>query len=1234
MTTLIKDLINIPEKVHKGDFVLRLTEGITDDHAKATLDNYVVTPQLVECFDEALHLVKGAVDQNSSKSTYLHGSFGCGKSHFMAVLHLLLRGHPAARSVAELQPLLTKHQSWIEGKRFLLAPYHMIGAKSMESAILGGYVDYVRRIHPKAPLPAVYQSDDLLENAQTARSNMGDETFFRVLNSGAQGEDSDDEDDDWGELDTTWDAESFETALKAAPRSDQRASLVSDLVQTHFPAYQRLAAEGEHLVTLDDGLSAIAKHAKALGYDAVILFLDELILWLASHMGDQAFVTREGQKVAKLVEATTADRPIPIVSLIARQRDLRELVGDHVPGAEHLSFADVLQWWEGRFGRINLEDRNLPEIAQKRLLKPKSTAARQQIEEDFEKTTRVREDVMDVLLTSQADRDLFRKVYPFSPAFVQTLVAVSSALQRERTAIKMLVMYLSQNRETLALGHLVPVGDLFDLISEGDEPFSADMAIHFKNAKDLYHRKLLPLLEKEHDLRWEQVRKAGAEDAKARAFLADARLLKTLLLAALVPEVETLKNLTAPKLAALNHGTIRSPIPGREAQIVLSKLRKWAGQVGEIRPTGPDTNPTFSVQVSGVETESILEKAKVHDNRGNKRRKIQELIFGQLGLSSNELFVRHSFTWRGTAREVDVLFGNVRELPFESLRAQEPTWKLVIDFPFDDAGKTPLDDVNHLRQFEEQSDRSHTLCWLPAFFSLESQKDLGTLVILDHILAGERFSQYASHLSPTDRASAKLLLENRQSQLRQHLINVLEGAYGIASPLQDSLDTAHTLETHVYSLDPSFAPRPPVGANLNQALRHLLDQALKHQFRKHPDFSAEKDPEDAVRKSQVKKVADELIRVVQEGDRDRADVDKPLRPLLRRIAQPLGLGTMHESAFQLSHSWRQHFDKCHARDKGALSVEKLRAWTDDPDPRGLPDWAQDLLILVFAAQTQRTFEQHGAPVEGALGKLEDDFVLKEQRLPTADTWKSACDRASRLLGLAPSPLLNASNVAKLSSDLVESLRPLRDPARQLTRQLKDLCKEFDLPTDSTARYQTALAGQRVCEEVLSAAEGDRLDTFAGVESEATPEAVGTSLKQADKVAKAIENTKWALLEAVFALQDDRQEKGAAIRTRLGEAIAHDELAKPLGPALRDAETEAVALLAVARPTPPLPPVDPPPPPIQPPPPPKPGRRRVSSGERNDLSAADAQALFKKLEAELNEDGSRRIRLSWEIEGDE
>ena len=34
----------------------------------------------------------------------------------------------------------------------------------------------------------------------------------------------------------------------------------------------------------------MTEHAKALGYDAVILFLDELILWLASHLSDQRFI--------------------------------------------------------------------------------------------------------------------------------------------------------------------------------------------------------------------------------------------------------------------------------------------------------------------------------------------------------------------------------------------------------------------------------------------------------------------------------------------------------------------------------------------------------------------------------------------------------------------------------------------------------------------------------------------------------------------------------------------------------------------------------------------------------------------------------------------------------------------------------------------------------------------------------------------------------------------------------
>ena len=178
----------------------------------------------------------------------------------------------------------------------------------------------------------------------------------------------------------------------------------------------------EAFVSLDDGLSIISRHAQSLGYDALVLFLDEFILWLATHAADQRFLNEEGPKVSKLVEAENADRPVPIVSFVARQRDLRELVGDGITGAEQLGFADVLRWWEARFDTIALEDRNLPEIAAQRVLAPKSEAARQEIAQSWEGTKRIRDEVFQILLTPKADPDVFRKVYPFSPALVETLV--------------------------------------------------------------------------------------------------------------------------------------------------------------------------------------------------------------------------------------------------------------------------------------------------------------------------------------------------------------------------------------------------------------------------------------------------------------------------------------------------------------------------------------------------------------------------------------------------------------------------------------------------------------------------------------------------------------------------------------------------------------------------------------------------------------------------------------------
>ena len=223
---------------------------------------------------------------------------------------------------------------------------------------------------------------------------------------------------------------------------------------------------------------------------------------------------------------------------------------------------------------------------------------------------------MNILLTREGDREMFRQVYPFSPALVQTLIAVSSVLQRERTALKVMMQLLVDHRETLKVGDIVPVGDLFDVVAHGDEAFSQEMAIHFDNAKRLYHQKLL----------------AGAGEAARSA----ARTLETLPYddpqAGRLPQRRPAGEDAAafgpgargrvaagPERRAAGrpqprHDPDADPGQGRPRRC-SRRCRTWAASVGEIR-IGEETNPTISVQLSGVDTESIIEQARARGQPG------------------------------------------------------------------------------------------------------------------------------------------------------------------------------------------------------------------------------------------------------------------------------------------------------------------------------------------------------------------------------------------------------------------------------------------------------------------------------------------------------------------------------------------------------------------------------------------------------------------------------------------
>jgi hypothetical protein len=97
-------------------------------------------------------------------------------------------------------------------------------------------------------------------------------------------------------------------------------------------------------------------------------------------------------------------------------------------------------------------------------------------------------------------------------------------------------------------------------------------------------------------------------------------------------------------------------------------------------------------------------------------------------------------------------------------------------------------------------------------------------------------------------------------------------------------------------------------------------------------------------------------------------LDKTRRPLLRQIADPLLIGEMGVDVTHcvLGQHGKTHFASKAVETGRAITVGQLRAWIDDPKPMGLPKEAENLGILLYAAQTDCTLYRHGGPYEPPL----------------------------------------------------------------------------------------------------------------------------------------------------------------------------------------------------------------------------------------------------------------------------
>lgn len=740
------------------------------------------------------------------------------------------------------------------------------------------------------------------------------------------------------------------------------------------------------------------------------------------------------------------------------------------------------------------------------------------------------------------------------------------------------------------------------------------MKVHFDAARKVWRERLLPVLQEVHGV--------SSSTAASPAFRGSCRLVQTLLLAALAPETKALRRLTVGRLVALNHGSIRAPIAGQEVAQADGRLREPIVRGASMIHRSGDRDPLVTLQLSGVDAESVVAQVQSEDSRGNRMRLVRQMLFEAMGIGDDEqLFHRRELTWKGTRRTVDVLFGNVRELPAESLMGREG-WLVVIDYPFDLEGYTPEDDRKHaLELLDDRPSGTSTVCWLPAFFSSRGQEDLGRLVRLDYLLTGERFDRHAGHLPVQERPSARTILENQRNELRTRLGKALEVAYGLSNESDPLIDSVLVPERHLLSLRPTFEPRPPVATSFREAFDQVAGQALSFEFPGHPNL-----PPELVTRKELEELERWVGEAARQPDRRLRIDDKRVRErVLRPLAQPLQLGEMHEAHFVAGHFWVDHLDA--AINRGAHSVGDLRRAFDQPEPRGLTKEMQDLVLRLFADRTNRTFRLHQAPVPIGPGQeLRDELVLAEQPMPDPQEWSLGVAAAGALFGIVPlANLLSANTVADLAAKVRQRAAELVLPAERLLRRLETAATRLQLPGTS-ARGATAAESWSLADRLHRSHEDvEVIRCLAAVGGGARAQQLGRSLVKAEGLAATLGDAElFEVLEGAFAVAGAHAAEAAELRRALAEAVAAEELVVPLETRLAEVRRRGVELLrraAAATSPPTLPQPDPTPPP------PRAGWRPLDSTRFDDT--LDSAEHLAELLSWVRADPSRR-RLRGEL----
>ncbi|MGH3251361.1 MAG: hypothetical protein ACRDOI_34850, partial [Trebonia sp.] len=698
---------------------------------------------------------------------------------------------------------------------------------------------------------------------------------------------------------------------------------------------------------------------------------------------------------------------------------------------------------------------------------------------------------------------------------------------------------------------------IFDVLANGaDRPFTDKLRDEFEQAKRFYTDKLRPYLLMKHQLTANQVPGLGPK----HLFRADDLVAKTLLLAALVPNVPALGGLTATRLAALNHGSIVTMLPNQERGQVARTLKQLSAQFGEIRLSGSEDDPRVDLALIGVDTEGIIRDNRHADDDAARRKLIRELLFAELKLKDEGTFeTQTSVVWRGTARTVDVLMDNVRDderMPSTRFQADPGTIRMVIDYPFDVGNFGPAEDVLRVHKVQEQLADEDTLIWLPHFLSDERKADLSALIVINYVLERDRLAEVTPTWTADDRHHARTQLDSRRSALTARLREALRRAYGVSS--HDGADLGALANEPVMTLVHGLEPRMLAGQGLRSAFDRLCFQLLDYRFPLHPDF----DPNGRGHNLKTAEL-DTVAGVVDKAAQDkvgRYEVARGDVATLKKIANPLKLGVMHEQAFVLGHAWPDLLNK-KAAGAPMVSVGQLRGWIDEEQP-GLPVGVQNLVVVCYSIQADKEWLRGGQPiVMPAVARVTDDMALRGTELPTEAEFETASRRAEQIFGVARQPVRTTRSVRALGQEIRIRAAGRLQAANSLAVELDEHAQTLGLDGGQPRQVTVRIVGLLLARLEATADPTQTLRVLADVELPRENAIYLAHLESAAGLAAAIRDRNWPVLDDLPARADSGDDSQAGqILAALRQAASRDEHETALAGPLLKADKEALELM--------------------------------------------------------------------------